>query len=312
MLASVIVPTWKRPELLGRALASLGAQTRADWEAIVVDDGDGEGIDAVARLGDPRVVALPSTGSGQVDARLTGIERARGELLCWLDDDDWWDDARHLDVLAGVAADGPALWFRGGWIVHDDGGREIFDHDATPQSLRTNNTILTSSIAYPRRLHAELGSLDAALGGYCDWDFMLRLCDAGFVPRKLPGLGVCYAVHDDNVSRDYANPRRLADFERFVAKHRLAARIANHVTIHEMIAEEWQEQDGALVREFAFDGFRAAISFVSRVAELAERESHHPDIDVRYSKVTLRWTTHSAGGITERDHELARRSAELA
>ncbi|MDX6473358.1 MAG: Pterin 4 alpha carbinolamine dehydratase, partial [Gaiellaceae bacterium] len=42
------------------------------------------------------------------------------------------------------------------------------------------------------------------------------------------------------------------------------------------------------------------------------REDHHPDIDVRYSKVTLRWTSHDAGGITERDEELARRSAELA
>jgi pterin-4a-carbinolamine dehydratase len=311
-VASVIVPTWKRPQLLRRALASLVAQTERDWEAIVVDDGAGEGIDEAARLGDSRIVAVPSNGSGQVDARLTGIERARGELLCWLDDDDWWDDAAHLAALVQSALDGPALLYRGGWIVHDDGVREVFDHVATPQSLRTNNTILTSSIAYPRRLHAELGRLDPALGGYCDWDFMLRICDAGMAPRKVAGLGVCYAVHDDNVSTDYANPQRLANFERFVLKHGLSAKIANHVTIHAMLVEGWEERDDALVREFSFDGFAEAIAFVNRVAELAERENHHPDIDVRYSKVTLRWTTHSEGGITERDQELARRSAELA
>jgi 4a-hydroxytetrahydrobiopterin dehydratase len=75
---------------------------------------------------------------------------------------------------------------------------------------------------------------------------------------------------------------------------------------------EWTEVDGALQREFVFDGFPQAIAFVDRVAVLAESENHHPDIAVSYKRVTLRWTTHSAGGITDRDHELARASAELA
>ena len=74
----------------------------------------------------------------------------------------------------------------------------------------------------------------------------------------------------------------------------------------------WQERDGALEREFELPGFRDAIAFVNRVAELAEAENHHPDIGVSYRKVTLRWTTHSEGGITDRDRELAARSAELA
>jgi len=74
---------------------------------------------------------------------------------------------------------------------------------------------------------------------------------------------------------------------------------------------DWQEVDGALERTFEFPSFPEAIGFVNRVAELAERENHHPDIAVSYKKVTLRWTTHSAGGITERDRELADKSAEL-
>jgi 4a-hydroxytetrahydrobiopterin dehydratase len=76
--------------------------------------------------------------------------------------------------------------------------------------------------------------------------------------------------------------------------------------------EGWSEVDGALTREFTFDGFPAAVAFVGRVAELAGAEDHHPDIDIRFKRVTLRWSTHSAGGITERDGELAARSAELA
>ena len=73
----------------------------------------------------------------------------------------------------------------------------------------------------------------------------------------------------------------------------------------------WTERDGALERELVFDGFRDAISFVDRLADLAESENHHPDIAISYKRVTVRWTTHSAGDITDRDRELAARTDEL-
>ena len=76
--------------------------------------------------------------------------------------------------------------------------------------------------------------------------------------------------------------------------------------------EGWSEVDGALERTFTFEGFPEAIGFVNRVGKLAETENHHPDIAVHYREVTLRWWTHTAGGVTERDVELARKSAELA
>jgi 4a-hydroxytetrahydrobiopterin dehydratase len=69
--------------------------------------------------------------------------------------------------------------------------------------------------------------------------------------------------------------------------------------------EQWPESDGSLERTFEFESFAAAIDFVNRLAALAERENHHPDVDIRYRKVTVRWTTHSAGGVTDRDRELA-------
>lgn len=76
--------------------------------------------------------------------------------------------------------------------------------------------------------------------------------------------------------------------------------------------EGWNETGGALERTFELPSFAEAIAFVNRVAELAEQEGHHPDIEISYKKVTLRWTTHSAGGITDRDYDLARRSDGLA
>jgi 4a-hydroxytetrahydrobiopterin dehydratase len=76
--------------------------------------------------------------------------------------------------------------------------------------------------------------------------------------------------------------------------------------------DAWKEQENALVREFEFESFPKAIEFVDRLAEVAEGENHHPDIDIRYRKVTVRWTTHSEGGITERDRAMAERTAALA
>ena len=78
------------------------------------------------------------------------------------------------------------------------------------------------------------------------------------------------------------------------------------------IPDGWSEVDKALEREFVFPTFPAAIEFVTRVADLAEETNHHPDIAISYKNVTLRWWTHTAGGITELDEQLAERSGALA
>ena len=63
---------------------------------------------------------------------------------------------------------------------------------------------------------------------------------------------------------------------------------------------------GAIERTYALPTFRASLAFVAYVGELAEAKNHHPDIDIRYNKVTLALSTHDAGGITAKDFELAR------
>ena len=68
---------------------------------------------------------------------------------------------------------------------------------------------------------------------------------------------------------------------------------------------DWSERDGALERTLEFASFPDGIAFVNRLAELAEQENHHPDIQISYRRVTVRWTTHSVGGITDRDRALA-------
>jgi 4a-hydroxytetrahydrobiopterin dehydratase len=75
--------------------------------------------------------------------------------------------------------------------------------------------------------------------------------------------------------------------------------------------EGWNEVDGALEREFPFADFADALAFVNRVGELAEAEDHHPDIAIHWNRVTLRWWTHVANAITDRDRALAERTNAL-
>lgn len=69
---------------------------------------------------------------------------------------------------------------------------------------------------------------------------------------------------------------------------------------------DWDEVAGQIQRTYKFDNFRTAMRFVNRVADDAEASQHHPDIMVRYNKVTLALTTHDSGGITEKDFSMAR------
>jgi 4a-hydroxytetrahydrobiopterin dehydratase len=73
----------------------------------------------------------------------------------------------------------------------------------------------------------------------------------------------------------------------------------------------WSKRAQTLFRTFKFEGFLKSIDFVNRIAKRAEKRNHHPDIDIRFNKVTLTLTTHDEGGITEKDFSLARQCDEV-
>jgi 4a-hydroxytetrahydrobiopterin dehydratase len=73
---------------------------------------------------------------------------------------------------------------------------------------------------------------------------------------------------------------------------------------------DWQIEGGELVRNFKFEDFLAAMRFVNKVAELADKAGHHPDIDIRYNKVRLALVTHDQGGLTKKDFDLAEQASK--
>lgn len=74
---------------------------------------------------------------------------------------------------------------------------------------------------------------------------------------------------------------------------------------------EWESEGKGIKRTFEFEGFMEAIEFVNTVADVAEEADHHPDIDIRWRKVKLVLVTHSAGGLTDLDVEMAQRIDRL-
>lgn len=84
--------------------------------------------------------------------------------------------------------------------------------------------------------------------------------------------------------------------------------------IHEALAglAGWHRQGGEIAKTFSCGSFRKAIALVDAVADAAEAINHHPDIDIRYARVTFRLTTHDLGGLTEKDVQLAREIDRLA
>jgi len=68
----------------------------------------------------------------------------------------------------------------------------------------------------------------------------------------------------------------------------------------------WNNSNNELVKTFTFEDFKSALEFVNKVGRLAETAQHHPDIELSWGKVVIHLSTHSEGGVTEKDTELAK------
>lgn len=112
-------------------------------------------------------------------------------------------------------------------------------------------------------------------------------------PKKSPASRSAVSVSTAQPGR----PRRLSDDELRLGLERLP---------------EWSESGDTIQRTVAFPNFVQAMALVNKVAELAEQIQHHPDLLIRYNKVTFTLSTHDAGGLTEKDLDLAARIDALA
>lgn len=91
----------------------------------------------------------------------------------------------------------------------------------------------------------------------------------------------------------------------------MPALTTKQVSVHLKAVLNWSKRAQTILRTFKFEGFLKSIDFVNRIARKAQKINHHPDIDIRFNKVTLKLTTHDEGGLTEKDFSLARQCDEV-
>ncbi len=86
----------------------------------------------------------------------------------------------------------------------------------------------------------------------------------------------------------------------------------DQITVSMATVPAWKQEGAAIARTFTLPNFSKAMEFTNAVAKTAENANHHPDIEIKWNKVTLRLSTHSDGGLTEKDFALASKFDQFA
>ncbi len=214
-LFSVIIPTKNRPDYLKEACASVLQQSHHDLELLIVNDGG----EMVLPSADPRVRVLNNQSRGAVPARNFGVSAAKGSLIAFLDDDDFWIDQQHLEKALAAQAD---FYFADGDMIFPDGKIKPFAKNATAETLEHDNTILISAVCYKRSIHDKLGLFDETLPYYWDWDWYLRVSRGGYGLHHQSDPAVRIRVHPQNMSGGNDAARR-ANLDLMITKHRLGS-----------------------------------------------------------------------------------------
>lgn len=205
---SIVMATHSRPATLARAIASLRAQTFADFEILLVADTlDAETAAVVARELGPADSFLKRTGpNGPAESRNRGLAMARGEWVVFLDDDDTFQP-HHLATLKPHCEPAKAqLLFTDITVVTEDRAQPGIPelgrvatplHSADVNMLWVKNFIPLHCLAYRRSLLQGL-TFDAHLASQEDWDWLLGVCSRA-MPVHVPGGGA--VMH-----KDFVNP----------------------------------------------------------------------------------------------------------
>lgn len=226
-LVTIVLATRNRPRLLSRAIPSVIAQRYRRWELVVVDDGEKpETRVVVESIDDDRLVLAEGPRRGLGAARNAGLDRARGEIVCYLDDDNvmhpgWLQAVAHvfskredIDVAYGISLAehripgdlGEHGWWPSFWQL-----------PWSRERLLEENVTDAGSLAHRREL--EQARFDEDLSTGEDWDMLLRLTvdkDA----LAVPALSHAYSM--EGVDRMSQDPRHRAGLDEIRRRHREA------------------------------------------------------------------------------------------
>lgn len=204
---SVIVPAYNQGRFLGDAIRSALAQTCADVEVIVVDDGSTDDTRKVVDdFTDARVRYVWQENQGLSAARNTGIRHARGAFLTYLDSDDQFLPEK-VALLLDIFDRHPEVGFAaGGALLIDELGRplgERFERDVPTDPTRwlLGNPLHVGSVMIRREWQDRVGLFDETLRSYEDWDMWIRLARAGCSMQSIRTVVSLYRFHGLQMTR---------------------------------------------------------------------------------------------------------------
>lgn len=216
---SVVIPTHNRADLLKEAIASVVAQTMADFELIIVNDNSTDHTDqVVSSFHDPRISLIHFNSGGVPSAtRNAGARRARGEILTFLDSDDYWRPERLERCLAALTPAYEAVCHAEDFI--DAKGRKLRTQIYGPESranyhslLLTGNCLSMSAVVLRRPLFERLGgfSEDPRVVIAEDYELWLRMAKAGARFRFIDDVLGIYRLTPSGIANDVLKSLRAA------------------------------------------------------------------------------------------------------
>ena len=220
---SIIMAAFNHAQYIDKAIASALAQTWQDFELIVVDDGSTDATgQVVSQFGSP-VRYIYQQNRGQGGARNRGIASARGEFVCFLDDDDLWEPEYLATVMSVFQRqpDADALYTGFRIIDGEDrllpqiGGNVIPPHQMY-DALVHGGWFPPLVVTVRKACLDQVGPLDEALRGHDDWDLWLRIA-RGHVFRGVPEALARYRVHAGGLSSNVQH--MMEDRMRVIRKH---------------------------------------------------------------------------------------------
>lgn len=206
---AVIIPVFNRVHLLGRALASVYAQSLPADEVCVVDDGSSDGVEEYIKANFPQVIYCYQSNQGVSAARNTGVAATESHWLAFLDSDDEWLPGKLQAQMDALRKHGDhhlvhcdEVWIRRGTRVnprhkHQKGGGQLFDR------CLALCVISPSAVVLERELLGELGGFDESLPVCEDYDLWLKICSRYPVLYVDEPLLNKYGGHEDQLSSKY-------------------------------------------------------------------------------------------------------------
>jgi glycosyltransferase involved in cell wall biosynthesis len=197
---SFVIPSFNQARFIRRCIDDCLAQNVAGAEILVLDGNSSDGTQAILASYGDRLRFVSEPDRGQSDAINKGIRLARGEIIAWINSDDYYADSGVLGRVLGAFGPGVDVVHGDGMLVDVagqpfrryrsrdlDGGRALFAHPTA---------VVQCSVFFRRQLFLDVGALDETLHYAMDYDLWLRLMPAAQKVRYLPEVLSCVRFHE--------------------------------------------------------------------------------------------------------------------